>query len=72
MMKLLLGFAAGYWVANRKAQGQDVVPADVRSLAAKYAADLQIIDSGAENEAAETAMPPVVRNFEGFRLRGWR
>lgn len=33
MMKLLLGFAAGWWVGSRQATGQAVVPASVAGAA---------------------------------------
>ena len=72
MMKLLLGFAAGYWVGSRRASGQDVVPMDIRSLATKYAAELDIIDSGAEGDKDET-VPSVIRGepLDGMRFRGF-
>lgn len=37
MFKVLLGFAAGYWVASRRDAGQSIVPADVQAIATKYA-----------------------------------
>lgn len=79
MMKLLMGFAVGYWVGARRASGQDLVPADVRSLAAKYASEVQIMDAGAEGDKDET-VPSVVSSeklsgfsgFGGYRRRSYR
>lgn len=82
MMKLMLGFAAGYWVGSRMARGQQLVPEDVRTLAAKYAAEVSIIDSGAEGDRSET-VPSVIGGerldgFDGYRrmyrvrnYKGW-
>lgn len=35
MLNILLGFAAGYWVASRQAAGQPIVPDDVKAAATK-------------------------------------